>query len=178
MTSRLSTVGNRFKSKFQIIGGPAFFGQLLVLPIVARGYLMPHRYLRVMMGSPVAPGNTIDTPEGRFIVAEHGDSVYNLPICHHFKLFAVDVSVDWNPAQLSTDSITGLQDVSFGGSPVTTAHLCLLEAPSKTDVIMIPQKIKLALCDKPVKIGDKVGNYMVTNSDATLGITILELKLI
>lgn len=178
MANRLSKVGERFKSRFKLIDGREFFGQLLGLPDTSRvsNFLSARRYLRTNVGTFIVPGLVMVANGTHFIIAEHGEGFYNEPIYHHFKLFDVDSIEPWYPVVSSTDAVTGVKTLAPSPTSSQNAYLSTQPAPYKVDAVNVPQQFKTAVCDKAVGVGDQVGDHIVTKSDFVLGVYFLEMK--
>lgn len=178
MTSRLKDVGNRFKSVFQTIDGMRFYGQLLGLPDTSRvsNFLSARRYLRTNPTTPIRPGNVIIADGVKFIVAEHGEGFYNVPIYIHFKLFDVDSILPLYETVTTKDPITGVKKTTPSASSTKNIYLSTQPAPNKIDEINIPQQYIICVANDEAHVGDRVGDYIVTKSDKMLGIWVLEMK--
>lgn len=178
MTNRLSRIGEFFKSRFSMVDGPDFYGQILDLPDTSRvsNFLSVRRYLRTSVNTNVQARNVIIAGSVKYIVACHGDGYYKESIYKHFKLFEVDEIWDWYPVKEHVDPVTKVRnqtrDDYEGLVHLSTQPMRFSDDPA----INIPLETKIAVVDKAVNVDDKIGNYIVTKTDVVLGVNLIELK--
>jgi hypothetical protein len=123
----------------------------------------------------LSPRDVVTANGIKYITAEHGDGFYLEPIYKHFKLFEVDSIVNWYPAKVNVNPVTGLENV-YRDELEEEVYLSTQPKSSIEDSIHIPHKTLVAVCNAAVKVDDRVGDYVVTKSDAVLGVTLLEMK--
>lgn len=173
----LLTTGLRFRSLFKKVDGSSFYGQVLDLPDTSRvsNFLSARRYLRTQPTTNVKLRDVVVINGSKFIVAEHGDGFYRDHIYKHFKLFHVDEVLEHYEMRTETNMITGLEQMKRN---VYTDDVYLSTQPdsSISDRIGIPGITKIAVCNKPVKVDDLIGPYVVIKSDIVLGVNLVELK--
>lgn len=177
MSERLLNVGKKFHMKFNFLDGRFFYGQILDIPDTSRvsNFLSTRRYLRTAPDTLVRPRDVIIVDNIKYVVAEHGTGFYKQPIYKHFKLFEVDEILTWYQSSVTTDTVTGLEKMAR----TTNAGAVYVSTQPKGDIedaLHIQQVRKLCICDKDVKVDDKIGDYIVTKADKVLGVNLLELK--
>lgn len=174
---RLLNAGNHFKSKFRILNGPFFYGQLLGIPDTSRvsNFLSPRRYLRTRPDTVVRYRDIVVVEGVNYIVGEHGEGFYNAPIYKHFKLFQVDETLEWFKAGATIDPVTGakkiLRDQSQGN-----VYLSSQPNADIIDELKMPIRTRICVCNAPLQPDDKVGEWLVIKSDVLLGVNIVTLK--
>lgn len=176
--NRMSKIGHRFRSKFKLVTGQEFYGQLLDIPDTSRvsNFLSARRYLRTSIDTFVVPGDVAVINGLKYIVAEHGTGFFVKPVYRHFKLFEVDLELQWYSNSQMVDPITDQLKVSQV-EQTDLVYLSTQPRSSQQDQIHIPGVLRTTVCNKKVLVNDKLGeDYLVTKSDHVLGITLLELK--
>lgn len=175
--SRLLSVGERFKAKYKKINGTPFFGQVLSIPDTSRvsNFLSTRRYLRTTPFTNVLVSDVVVIEGLNFIVAEHGTGFFVTPIYKHFKMFEVNETVQWFGMTVSVDQVSGVEKVSRS-TDLGLVYLSVQPMSDIEDAIRIQQPMRRCVCNKPVKVDDRLGEWIVTKSDPVLGITLLELK--
>jgi hypothetical protein len=175
---KLGNVGLRFRSKFKILNGQSFFGQILDLPDTSRvsNFLSARRYLRVHVKSPITAGKVIIADGQRFLVADHGTGFFVKPIYKHFKLFYVDEQREWFTKTDQVDSVTGAKKKSAE----TSNGIINVSVQPKTDIedsISIQTTRHTIVTNAAVKVDDKIGpDWVVTKVDPQLGLYVAEVK--
>lgn len=175
--SRLLTVGNRFRAVYKKLDGTSFYGQMLSIPDTSRvtNFLTARRYLRTQPNTNLNIADVVVINGEKYITAEHGTGHYVIPIYKHFKLFEVTEEAQWYKAELLEDPVTGIKQIVREKK----SGIVYLSTQPKTDIedaIQIQSKRKSCICNAPVKVDDKIGEYIVTKADPVLGVTLLELK--
>lgn len=178
MKNRLLHTGDKFRSKYKVIGGGDFYGQVLDIPDTSRvsNFLSARRYLRT---SPtiknVFPGCVVVINCEKFIVAEHGTGFYVDPIYKHFKLFEVDKTSPWYTVSRQADPVTGIKEINR----ILQEDCIFLSTQPKSvieDSLNIQQQTFVALCNRQVNRNDIVDDKIVTKVDGVLGCWLLEMK--
>ena len=175
--SKLAQVGKKFRSKFRLIDGREFYGQILDIPDTSRvsNFLSARRYLRTSPNTIVQPGQVAIINSVKYIIAAHGEGFYVDPLYKHFKLFQVDLELSWTSNSEMEDPVTGQKKI-VRDEIEGTVYLSTQPKSSQTDMLHIPSPQHLAVCDKAPQLNDLVGDMLVTKSDPALGVTVLELK--
>jgi len=173
----LATVGTYFQMRFKLINGIYFYGQMLDIPDTSRvsNFLSARRYLRTKPKVVIKPGDVFVANGLKYIIAEHGDGYYKEVIYKHFKLFEADMVLNHTRIVPTKDSLTGLNSYDTT-TQLGTVYLSSQPHANTEDSIRIPQEVKIAVCNKEVKVEDKVGDFIVVKSDKVLGVYLLELK--
>lgn len=169
----LANVGSKFKGEFTTIGGKKFKGQILDIPDTSRvsNFLSPRRYLRVTSTCLVVAGDVVNTPEGKFIVAEHGSGFYQgKEIYTHHKLFAVDRVEELTSETVTRDPVTGL-DKRASDTDGGTIYVSVQPKNDIEDKFKIQTPQHVLLVNKEVQVGDEIGDaWKVTKVDPVLGV--------
>lgn len=175
--NRLSRTGEKFKMKFNKVGGGQLFGQLLENPDTSRvsNFLSPRRYLRTAIKASVKPCDVIIANGVKFIVAEHGDGFYKEPIYKHFKLFQVDHEFSWKTKTFVENSVTGIKEEVLSTEP-TTVYISMQPKSDIEDSVNIPQQTYTAISNLEVTRGETIDKYVVIKVDLVLGVYLLEMK--
>ena len=176
--SRLGRVGNRFMSRYSIVGGKDFLGQILAPPDTSRvsNMLTARRYLRVFPPSPVAIGSIVSVDGEQFLVAEHGKGFHTVPIYIHFKLFKVDEVVSWKRPTLVAHAVTGIK-TKTGVSTLGTAYVSVAtKTDLEDDVVRVQTHRRLLVTNVAVVVDDLLGDEIITKVDRLLGLYLCETK--
>jgi len=175
--SRLINAGNKFRAKYKTVDGREFYGQILEPPDTSRvsNFLSARRYLRTRPITIVKPRDVVVIAGTKYLCAEHGLGFYVTPIYRHFKLFEIDMEAQAVRSQRITNPITGVKD-TVRNIPLGKVYISLQPKASEEDGILIPSIMKVGIADKPLKVEDRVGDYIVTKADTVLGVTLVELK--
>jgi hypothetical protein len=201
MKNKLLAVGKRFQAKYFLINGNHFYGQVLEIPDTSRvsNFLSARRFLRVKPDSIVKPGDVAIINGQKFIIGEHGTGFYVDPIYKHFKMFEVDMELNWYAKEITVHPVTGVKQFNrtlFNGK-------VYISSQTKSDIedaLQIQSEQKIFVCNKPVAVDDILGefidgdlafddfdlndfdtgkfvnSYVVTKSDKVLGIHLIEAK--
>ena len=175
---RLRNVGLRFRSKFKVVDGPHFFGQILDLPDTSRvsNFLSARRYLRVHNNSPITAGKVVEAQGDKFLVGDHGTGFYVKPIYTHFKMFLVDQEREWFTKAEQVNAVTGAKEKA---TAVSNGEIYISVQP-KTDIedsISIQSPRHTIVTNVALKVDDRLGeDWIVTKVDPQLGLYVAEVK--
>lgn len=176
--NKLLQVGLRFRSRFYLINGLSFLGQMLSIPDTSRvsNFLSARRYLRTQPKTIIKPRDVMIANGIKYIIAEHGDGFYVDPLYKHFKLFEVDRLANWYIRRQVIDPVTKVESYEVPDVPEGKIYLSTQPHALIRDSINIPQDAIIVITNAPVAVDDKIGDYLVTKSDVVLGVTLAELR--
>lgn len=170
-------VHERYRSRFKILGGSDFYGQILDIPDTSRvtNFLSPKRYLRTGPFSPVKPGDVVVLFGVMYIVGEHGTGFLIAPLYKQFKMLQVDIELPWERNTDVVDTVTGVVK-SGARTSLGTAYISLDTKNDIEDALNIQTERRLFVTDKDVAVEDYLGDFIVTKVDKLIGLSVCEVK--
>lgn len=166
-----SSVGARFRDVYKLLDGRRFYGQILDIPDTTRvsNFHSARRLLRTSLESPLTPGTIFISPNGeRFLAAEHGIS-YGY---HHFKLFQMDLTLQWKRDNKVTDAVTGLTKGSVVKTSLGQIEGTYEDKSSVEDQLLVPKARNTLITNAALQLGDYADDRVVFEVINQLGVTI------
>lgn len=164
-----------FASKFyNVTTGRGFRAQMLMTPMEesATYFLLPRRILKLYPNDPTQPGSLLRETMSKklYFAAENGVALFDNSIIHRtMKLFEVTHPTATHITTVKViDPVTSLPKKN---AEVTTTIPAVIEfTKMQEDEMRIGADLVRIITNHPLKVGDKVNGYVLTNVEHQIGL--------